>query len=211
MEVRILVTAGPTREFIDDVRFLSSPSSGRVGYEVAGAAAEKGHEVVLVSGPAALPDPTAVTVVHVVSADEMASECLSRFEDCDAVIMAAAVCDYKPEQRFSGKLEKKKEPLPLTLAPTTDILAQMGRRKKKQVLVGFALEVGDARRNAAAKLAAKNLNYIVVNSPETFASETISCMVIDRNGEVTQFDTVTKKTLAGEIVKLIEAAAGGMA
>jgi phosphopantothenoylcysteine decarboxylase/phosphopantothenate--cysteine ligase len=212
--VRILVTAGPTREFLDDVRFLSNPSSGKMGFSVAAAGAQAGHQVTLVTGPVTLPDPPGVEVVRVVSADEMAQECLSRFTGCDAVVMTAAVSDYRPKERLEGKLKKGAEPMRLELVPTTDILAQMGKRKKKQVLVGFALEaevlVGlapgadRARQNATAKLAAKNLDYIVLNSPEAFASETISCSVIDKAGKIRPYSAISKKALAHEIINLLE-------
>lgn len=200
----MLVTAGPTREFIDDVRFLSNPSSGKMGFSAAAACAKAGHEVVLVSGPVSLADPHGVEVVRVVSADQMAGECLARFPDCDAVVMTAAVCDYTPKERVSGKLKKKAQALRLDLVPTTDILAEMGKLKKKQVLIGFALEVQDARESALKKLAAKNLDYIVLNSPETFAAETITCSVIDRAGRIRPYNAISKEALADEIVKLLE-------
>ncbi len=205
--MKILVTAGPTREFVDDVRFLSNPSSGKMGYEVAKAAARAGHEVILVSGPVALPGPDGVCVVPVVSAEEMARECLERFPDCDAVVMTAAVCDYKPAERFAGKLKKKKGPLQLDLVPAADILAEMGLQKRSQILVGFALEVQDGRRNASAKLSAKNLDYIVLNSPQSFGKEMISCEVLDRipaRGGVKQYEGIAKSALAQEIVRLVE-------
>ena len=104
--MRILVTAGPTREYLDDVRFLSNASSGSMGFCVAEAAARAGHEVVLVSGPVSLKDPPDCHTVRVTSAEEMARECFRRFEGCDAVVMTAAVCDYRPAQRASGKIKK---------------------------------------------------------------------------------------------------------
>jgi phosphopantothenoylcysteine decarboxylase/phosphopantothenate--cysteine ligase len=211
--VRILVTAGPTREFLDDIRFLSNPSSGKMGFSVAAAGAQAGHEVTLVTGPAALPDPPGVEVVRVVSADEMAQECLSRFAGCDAVVMTAAVCDYRPKERLEGKLKKGAEPMRLELVPTTDILAQMGKQKKKQVLVGFALEAevlaglapgADRRQNALAKLSAKNLDYIVLNSPEAFAEDVVSCEILDRQGHGKRHERVSKHELAREIINLLE-------
>jgi phosphopantothenoylcysteine decarboxylase/phosphopantothenate--cysteine ligase len=202
--VKILVTAGPTREFLDDVRFLSNPSSGKMGFEVALAAADAGHEAVLVSGPAALPDPPGVEVVRVISAEEMAEACLSRFPDCDAVIMTAAVCDYRAKERLKGKLKKKAQTLNLELTPTTDILAEMGKRKAKQVLVGFALEVSAARINAVSKLAAKNLDYIVLNSPDSFAEDRMSCEIIDRHGRGKHRERISKRNLARELIKLLE-------
>jgi phosphopantothenoylcysteine decarboxylase/phosphopantothenate--cysteine ligase len=202
--LNIIVTAGPTREFLDDVRFLSNPSSGKMGYEIAEAAAKAEHDVVLVSGPVALAGPAGVETVRVVSAEEMARECLSRFDRCDAAVMTAAVCDYRPREKHAGKLKKTGGPFILELVPTTDILAEMGARKKGHLLVGFALEVQDARKNAIAKLTAKNLDFIVLNSPDSFASDTISCEIIGRQGKTMPFNAVTKRAFAAEIVKLLE-------
>jgi len=202
--VKILITAGPTREFLDDVRFLSNPSSGKMGFEVASTAAQAGHETVMVTGPVALPGPPGVEVVRVTSAEEMAEACLSRFSGCDAVVMTAAVCDYRPKERFRGKLKKKAQALNLELVPTTDILAEMGRRKEKQVLFGFALEVKAARVNAVSKLASKNLDYIVLNSPESFAEDKMSCEIIDRQGRGRRREGISKRKLAREIIGILE-------
>jgi len=207
--MRILVTAGPTREFIDSVRFISNPSSGRMGFEVACAAEKFGHRVVLISGPVELAAPEGIEFVKVISAQDMARECLSRFPGCDAVVMTAAVCDYKPVNRESGKIKKTPGRLRLDLVRTVDILARMGMQKENQVLVGFALEVGDGRENALAKLASKNLDFIVLNSPQTFASETISCWIFGRGGGSKEYRNVTKGFLAEEIVKMIESVADG--
>lgn len=207
--MRILVTAGPTREYLDDVRFLSNPSSGRMGFCVAEAAARAGHEVILVSGPVALPDPSCVETVRVVSAEEMARECFSRFADCDAVVMTAAVCDYRPKKRATGKLKKGRGALKLELERTPDILEELGRRKSSQVLVGFALEVQEPHRNAADKLVRKNLDYIILNAPDSFASDCITCEIIGSGGATRHFEDVTKKALASEIVKLVEEGRGG--
>jgi phosphopantothenoylcysteine decarboxylase/phosphopantothenate--cysteine ligase len=202
--VKILVTAGPTREFFDDIRFLSNPSSGKMGYEIASAGARAGHEVILVSGPVSLKEFPEVETIRVVSSEQMAEACLERYAGCDAVVMTAAVCDYRPKQRHAGKMKKKTKAIRIELVPTTDILSEMGKRKKGQLLVGFALEVQDARENATAKLAAKNLDYIVLNSPGTFAEDTISCEIIDSQGRGTRRDNVPKRTLAEEIISLLE-------
>lgn len=202
--MKILVTAGPTREFIDEVRFLSNPSSGKMGFEVATAAAQAGHETVLVTGPAAIPDPPSVEVIRIISAEEMAKACLSRFPECDAVVMTAAVCDYRPKERFQGKLKKSEQNLNLELVRTTDILAEMGSRKEKQVLFGFALEAKAVRVNAVSKLASKNLDYIVLNSPESFAEDKISCEIIDRQGRGMRRKGISKRKLAREMITILE-------
>lgn len=206
--MRILVTAGPTREFLDDVRFLSNPSSGRMGFCVAEAAVQAGHEVILVSGPVSLEGPQGCRTVRVTSAEEMARECFLHFADCDAVIMTAAVCDYRPKDRAPGKLKKGSAGLVLELERTPDILEELGRRKTTQRLVGFALEVQDARRNAAGKFARKNLDYIVLNAPETFGSEKISCEIMGTRGSVGRFENITKQSLAREIIRLLEEGSG---
>ncbi len=207
--MKILVTAGPTREFIDDVRFLSNPSSGRMGFCVAAAAARAGHEVILVSGPVTLPDPPGMEVVRIVSAGEMADECFSRFADCDAAVMTAAVCDYRPKKRAPGKLKKGSGALVLELERTPDILEELGRRKTGQVLVGFALEVQEPRKNAEDKLARKNLDYVVLNAPETFGSDSVTCEIIGSGGMVGRFEMTAKESLARDIVRLVEEGRGG--
>ncbi|MDQ7779879.1 MAG: phosphopantothenoylcysteine decarboxylase, partial [Planctomycetota bacterium] len=148
--MRVLVTAGPTHEYIDDVRFISNPSSGQMGYAVAAAAVRRGHDVVLISGPSMLRPPRAMRVVGVVSAREMLKATLEHFGQCDCLIMTAAVGDYRPESRVFGKIKKEaRDTLVLRLVRNPDILAECGRRRKRgQVLIGFALEsVGDRPRS----------------------------------------------------------------
>jgi phosphopantothenoylcysteine decarboxylase/phosphopantothenate--cysteine ligase len=160
---RILVTAGPTREPVDAVRFLSNPSTGRMGFAVARIAARRGAEVTLISGPVALADPPGVSVVRVGSAAEMADAVRAAFPSCDAVVMAAAVADATPVAPVGTKLKKGDLPPALPLAPTEDILAGLGARKEHRVLVGFAMETGDLVRHAQAKLERKNLDLLVAN------------------------------------------------
>ncbi len=160
---RLLVTSGPTREHLDDVRFLGNPSSGRMGHAVARVARRRGAVVTLVSGPTALPDPPGVTVERVTSAAEMARAVGERFEEVDAVVMAAAVADFRPAARAAGKVAKDDAATVLELERTEDILAGLGRRKGARVLVGFAMETGDLERKARAKLEGKGLDLIVAN------------------------------------------------
>ena len=161
--MRILVTAGPTREFFDSVRFISNPSSGKMGYEIASEAAGRGHDVVLVSGPVALPEPPGVQVIHVVSAEDMFEVVLSLFDGCRSAIMTAAVCDYRPTRRLDHKLRKQNRVRTIHLQPTQDICAHLGRIKGDRVLIGFAMEDQDHRARAEEKLRRKRCDAIVLN------------------------------------------------
>lgn len=161
----VLITAGPTREALDPVRYLSNRSSGRMGFALARAAARQGARVVLIAGPTPVPPPSdpAIEVVAVTTAEEMAAAVFARFDRCDAAILAAAVADYRPAHAAPAKLKKNSQPLRLELVPTTDILAELGSRKSGQLLAGFAAETGDPVPAARAKLAAKNADLMVAN------------------------------------------------
>jgi phosphopantothenoylcysteine decarboxylase/phosphopantothenate--cysteine ligase len=170
--MRILITAGPTREYFDDVRFISNASSGKMGYALAAEAARRGHQVVLVSGPVELAAPPGVERVPVVTGREMLEACLNHFETCDAAVMCAAVCDYRPATRTEGKALKIPTAHSVTLEPTEDICATLGRRKGHRVVVGFALESirtatvrerNQARARAETKLQSKHCDAIVLN------------------------------------------------
>ena len=150
---KVLVTAGPTREFIDPVRFVSNPSSGKMGYAVAKAAADRGGDVILVSGPTALNTPFGVQRVDVTSAAEMAAAVFERMDDADVIVKVAAVSDYTPVDIADHKIKKGEGGISVEMARTTDILAELGRRKKQyQVLVGFAAETQNLKQNAIKKL-----------------------------------------------------------
>ncbi len=159
--VRVLVTAGPTREWIDDVRYLTNRSSGKMGYAVARAAAQRGARVTLVSG-AALPAPEGVRLVPIESAQEMYEACMAALPEVDLVVKAAAVADYTPARTISGKMKKAGD-FSLDLVRTRDILEAMGRQKKGQVLVGFAAEAAELEKNALGKIKRKNLDMIAAN------------------------------------------------
>lgn len=161
--MRIVVTAGPTREFIDPVRFISNRSSGKMGYAIARAACERGHEVVLISGPVAIPAPPGARLVPVVTAAEMLAAVESHLEAGEALIMAAAVSDWRPVSVSSSKLKKQKSGSELALEPTADILQTIKPRKGGRVLVGFAAETHDVEVEAQRKLTAKGLDLIVAN------------------------------------------------
>jgi phosphopantothenoylcysteine decarboxylase/phosphopantothenate--cysteine ligase len=158
----VLITAGPTREPIDPVRYIGNRSSGRMGYALAEAALRRGARVVLVSGPTALRAPGAAEVVAVETAEEMRQAVLSRMNDATIVIKAAAVADYKPKQRSPQKI-KRRGALSLELEPTSDILAEVAAKRSSQIVVGFAAETENALENARRKLASKSLDAIVVN------------------------------------------------
>jgi phosphopantothenoylcysteine decarboxylase/phosphopantothenate--cysteine ligase len=160
---KILVTAGPTRESIDPVRFISNPSSGKMGFAVAKAAEYRGAKVTLITGPTNLLDPNNVAVVRVNSAKEMALAVFDNFEDYDIIIKTAAVSDYRPKDYAEQKLKKEKDELILPMEKTQDILKEISRSKKEQVLVGFAAETEHLERHAEQKMAEKKLDIIVGN------------------------------------------------
>ena len=201
--MRVLVTAGPTREFIDDVRFISNPSSGKMGFACAVAAARAGHDVTLVTGPVALPDPPGVKTVRVVSADDMYRAVLKAFAKTEAVIMTAAVGDYKPATRFAGKLKKSSATLTLKLTRTRDILKTLGARKGRRILIGFALEVKDAVHQATLKYQKKKLDYIVLNAPKSFAAERMDCDVYREGAVLKSFRGATKAEVARWLAGLL--------
>jgi putative hydrolase of HD superfamily len=161
--MRILITAGPTREYIDPVRYISNRSSGKMGYAIAVAALERGHEVVLISGPVSIPAPAGAQRISVVSAADMLAAVESQLEACDALVMAAAVCDWRPTAVADKKLKKLQTGGGLELEPTADILMTIKSRKGTRVVVGFAAETNDVQSEAQRKLAAKGLDMVVAN------------------------------------------------
>ena len=202
--MRVLITAGPTREHLDDVRYLSNPSTGSMGFACAEAAARAGHRVTLVTGPSALPDPHGVKVVRVVSALEMRAAAMKAYASADAVIATAAVSDYRPAQRFKGKMKKGPGRMSLALVRTPDILGEMGKRKGKRILVGFALETKDEVANAMGKLKAKQLDHVVLDSPAAFGADRIDATVIHADESREILRRISKKDLAKLLVGLLE-------
>lgn len=205
--MKIVVTAGPTREYIDDVRFISNPSSGRMGYAVAEAAAQAGHETALISGPVEIPPPPGVRLVKVNSAIEMRDAVQKEFEDCDCLVMAAAVGDYRPVRRVAGKIKKTSDTLLLELVRTPDILAEIGRKKGARLLIGFALEAADGERNALAKLRSKNLDYVILNSPAAFGAEAADAVLLGRDGSRSPLPGASKSDIARKILEIVKAQA----
>jgi len=183
---KILVTAGPTVEPIDPVRFISNPSSGKMGFAIARAAEHRGAQVVLISGPTRLPDPINVTTIRVRTADEMARAVFQQMDHADVIIKSAAVSDYRPKKTEAHKVKKEKKKLILQLEPTRDILKILGQKKKHQVLVGFAAETEDLEKNAIQKLAEKNLDIIAGNlvgsADSGFESDTNSVTFFFKDG-----------------------------
>jgi phosphopantothenoylcysteine decarboxylase/phosphopantothenate--cysteine ligase len=201
---RLLITAGPTREALDPIRFLSNRSSGKMGYALAAAAARRGAEVVLVSGPTALETPYGVERVDVVSAAEMAAAVERRLGGCQALIMAAAVADYRPRRARRTKIKKADGGLAVDWVRTRDILAGLGRRKGRRVLVGFAAETGDPVAAARHKLEAKKLDLVVANDvsrPDAgFAVDGNRASLVDRQG-VERLEHMPKDELADRILE----------
>lgn len=202
--MNLLVSAGPTREYFDSVRFISNPSSGKMGYAIAREAAKRGHRVVLVSGPVSIDPPAGVEVVKVTTAAEMAKACKRAFKAADAAVMTAAVCDYRPVERLAYKRPKRKTAFRLLLEPTEDIAAALGRRKGRRLLVGFAMEDHDPRPHAERKLQEKNCDLIVLNGPENVGRNEASVEFFSpAEGWIGPFRG-TKAQIARRLVRTIE-------
>jgi len=202
--LKILVTAGPTVEDIDPIRFLSNRSSGKMGYAVAEAARRRGAEVHLVSGPTNLQVPRGVQLVQVRSAAQMKEAVLNLYPDMDIVVKAAAVADYRPVKIADQKLKKKKEEVGLHLVPTDDILEMLGARKKGQILVGFAAETEHLLESARQKMEKKNLDFLVANdvSSGVFGSDTSTVHILRPSGEPEILEGRTKQAIADRILDL---------
>lgn len=206
--MNILISAGPTREKIDDVRFITNRSTGKMGYALAEAARDAGHQVTLVSGPVCLPPVDHVQMIHVESAAQMAEAVLSVADTFDAIIMTAAVADYRPVKTVTGKLKKQPGNLVLELERTTDILQTLGQRKRDgQILVGFAAESDHVIDYARGKLANKNLDWIVANdisrSDAGFAGENNAVAILGKAGQMIELGLDSKKNIARQILRQI--------
>ena len=202
---KILITAGPTYEAIDPVRFIGNHSSGKMGFELAKEAAKLGAQVTLITGPTHLTlESSMVCLIRVVSADEMYTVVHANFEDQDIVIAAAAVSDYKPKVVVDQKIKKKEASFTVDLVPTQDILASLGKIKKDKILIGFALETNDEVENAKSKLERKNLDFIVLNSLQDegagFKKDINKISIISRD-ETKTYQLKSKKEVAQDILK----------
>jgi phosphopantothenoylcysteine decarboxylase/phosphopantothenate--cysteine ligase len=211
--MRILITAGGTREYIDPVRFISNASSGRMGYALARAALKAGHQVTLVTAPTALTPPAGAKIVPVQTAGEMFEAVKEHFLRCDCLIMAAAVSDYTPARPSKTKLRKQAGKLTLELKPTPDVLKWAGKQgrvccahHKPKVIVGFALEDRDLRANAERKMREKHLDMIIANTPGAIGVERTTAHVKMKNSQWFQTGNVSKAVVARVIISLTEKA-----
>jgi phosphopantothenoylcysteine decarboxylase/phosphopantothenate--cysteine ligase len=207
---RILVTAGPTYEAIDPVRFVGNRSSGKMGFAIANAAAQRGAEVTLIAGPTYLETPRNVKRIDIESAQEMLTAVFAHTKKTDVVVMAAAVADYAPVNPVKQKIKKKSgnKTLELKLEATIDILSTLGKKKRSLMLVGFALETKDELEGAKEKLRMKNLDLIVLNSfgkqNRVFGSNLNAVAMIDRRGKVEQLPIMPKFDVANKILNKIK-------
>jgi phosphopantothenoylcysteine decarboxylase/phosphopantothenate--cysteine ligase len=204
---RICITAGPTVEPIDPVRFISNRSSGKMGYALARSAYKRGALVTLISGPTALPPPAGIETIFVQTGDEMAESVFKKFPESDILIMAAAVADYKVSRPAQTKIKKGDGELVLQLTPAIDILAELGKLRKNQILVGFAAETENSERYPVKKLKEKNLDLIVANNISLkgaeFGSNTNIVTVFDRHGNKEEFPVLPKEKVAENILDKI--------
>jgi phosphopantothenoylcysteine decarboxylase/phosphopantothenate--cysteine ligase len=204
--LRVVVTAGPTREHVDPVRYLSNESSGRMGFAIAEAAAGAGHDVTLIAGPVELPTPRGVRRVDVTSAREMLAETQRAFRRSDALFMAAAVSDWRPSRRLSGKWREKDKGARrarLDLVRNPDILARLSARKGRRLVVGFALETGAGERRARAKLRRKGLDFVVQNDASALGSGKASVLVLGTDGSRATLRSADKRRIARFLVRLL--------
>ena len=205
---RVLVTAGPTKESLDPVRHLTNPSSGKMGYALARAAKWRGAEVTLVSGPSSLAPPHRVSLIRVTSAQEMYEAVVDQFAQTDAVVMAAAVSDYRPKKKVPEKIKKIKVSESLELEKTEDILLRLGELKQRQILVGFAAETENLLENAKVKLRQKNLDFIVANDLTAanagFESDTNEVTIVWPGDKVENLSQKSKEAIAMEIWDRVE-------
>jgi len=200
---RILITSGPTRQYLDPVRYLTNASSGRMGAALAAAVLEAGHRAVVVSGPVDIEYPEAAEVIRVVSTEEMLEACLALFPNCQGLIGAAAPCDYRPVKMSDQKIAKTGQPLLLQLVETPDVVAMCASIKESQWMVAFALETEEPRMRALQKLERKSCDLIVLNGPGVIHSRHTELEVIDRTGQTLARIAGPKEEAARELFRLI--------
>lgn len=203
-KLRIVITAGPTREYFDTVRFVSNASTGRMGFAIAEAAARAGHLVTLVSGPVEISPPAGSKVIRVETADQMLVAAQRAFKNADAAIFTAAVCDFRPARRSDKKLPKAKMATRMQLVRTPDIAATLGRQKGSRVTIAFALEDHNGHRHAEAKLARKNCDAIVLNGPANVGSERATAEFLVHNGTWQKWKPGSKAAIARRIIRELE-------
>lgn len=201
---KVLITAGPTHEYLDDVRFIGNPSTGLMGMELARAAQKLGGQVTVVCGPTHLQPPPGIAFVPVVSAQQMLEAVSERFESCEVFIASAAVSDYRPSKREVGKIKKGAERATIELVLNPDVLKAMGdRRRSDQIIVGFSLESANALENARGKLAAKHCDLMVVNTPAHFGEAKEFVRIINARGLVAELPPSTKAAVAETVLDLV--------
>jgi phosphopantothenoylcysteine decarboxylase/phosphopantothenate--cysteine ligase len=205
---RVLITAGPTHEPIDPVRFIGNHSSGKMGIAIAEAAAKLGAEVTLVCGPSSISSSSNIRRIDVISAQDMFEAVMIELDRSDIVVCSAAVADYRPKVVADQKIKKKDAKLTIELEPTPDILATVGKRKKTgQLLVGFALETENALENAKIKLKNKNCDLMVLNTLQDagagFAHDTNKVSILDRHNNITTFELKSKTEVAVDLLRAI--------
>ena len=205
--MKFLITAGPTREPIDPVRYISNRSSGKMGYAIAGAALAAGQEVTLISGPVDLDPPPSAQFVSILTSDEMYGAVHRHARECDVLVMCAAVADYKPREVSATKIKKRNEHFAVDLVPTRDILASLPHKDRQFLLVGFAAETNDIEENAKQKLRAKNCDIIVANdvsdADSGMESDENEVTIFFRNGEKEKISRASKKIIARDLVKIL--------
>ncbi len=205
--MKFVVTAGPTREPIDPVRFISNRSSGKMGYAIAEAALNAGHDVTLISGPSMISPPEKARMVHVVTSDDLYDSVHRAVRGCDVLVMCAAVSDYKPATTRKRKLPKQHTTFSLKLKPTRDILASLAKTPRKYLVVGFAAETQNLQTNARKKLFSKGCDLIVANDVSRknsgMESDQNAVTILFRNGEIKKISRTSKKIIARELLKII--------
>ena len=206
--IRCLITAGPTREYIDPARYISSPSTGKMGFALAKAAVEQGWTVDLVAGPVALSEPEGSILYPVTSAEEMYHQVDALFDACDILIMAAAVSDFRPDKIYPKKVKKQNALMSIICEPTIDILKTVSIRKEHQLVVGFAAESEDVEMHAYSKLIDKKCDWIVANdiskSGAGFAADTNEVVIFNSSGGRYELGPDTKKIVAEEIINILK-------
>lgn len=200
---KVLITSGPTREYLDPVRYLSNASSGRMGKALAEVFLRHGHEVFIVSGPVEIQYPAEAHVISVITTEEMLAECQKLFEQCDGLIGAAAPCDYRPANYSHEKLRKTGHSFAIQLVETPDILAVLGEKKEHRWIVGFALETHDMHNRAMEKLRKKRCDLIVMNRPAAIGSSMTQVEVADPEGVILGHWTGSKETIAQRLYDII--------